>query len=218
MNDPAAPATTRRTQAERSQATRERLMAATIECLMEEGYAGATTARIESRAGVSRGARLHHFPSKTDLLVAAVEHLYLGLREDFESRFKQAVQERSLPEGDRFLGSFQLLWSNFKDPRHAAVLELFVLARADDALRDRLRDVTAEHHAHMQRRARAYFPDAGSELVELVPAILESIHAALEGLALRRVLFGEDQTERLVIDTVEEMARQLILSRIRATD
>ncbi len=54
---------------------RTRLLDATIECLVTYGYAGTTTPRVAERAGVTRGAQIHHFRSKEDLVVAAIEHL-----------------------------------------------------------------------------------------------------------------------------------------------
>src|SRR5277367_1377065 len=65
----------RRTQAQRSAAMRTRLLEATVECLVSFGYAGTTTARVAEVAGVTRGAQIHHFRSKEDLVVAAIEHL-----------------------------------------------------------------------------------------------------------------------------------------------
>ena len=66
---------TTRTQAERSATTRQALLDATIRCLVEEGYANTTTARVAELAGVSRGAHLHHFQTRSSLVAAAVEHL-----------------------------------------------------------------------------------------------------------------------------------------------
>ena len=54
---------------------RARLLEATVDCLVERGFAGTSTTLVSERAGVSRGAQLHHFPTKNDLVVAAVEHL-----------------------------------------------------------------------------------------------------------------------------------------------
>ena len=54
---------------------RLRLMEATVECLVELGWSGTSTTVVSQRAGVSRGAQLHHFPSKQALVVGAVEHL-----------------------------------------------------------------------------------------------------------------------------------------------
>ena len=65
----------RRSQAERSAATREALLDATIDCLIEEGYASTTTSRVAERAGLSRGAHLHHFQTRNALVAAAVEQL-----------------------------------------------------------------------------------------------------------------------------------------------
>ena len=77
MSQPASLATARprRTQEERSAETRARLLDATIESLVEVGYASTTTTLVCERAGVSRGAQVHHFPRKQDLVVAAVAHL-----------------------------------------------------------------------------------------------------------------------------------------------
>src|SRR5258707_2996159 len=63
-------------QEERSAETRRRLLDATVACLFDRGYAGTTTTEIASHAGVSRGAQLHHFPRKDELVVSALEHVF----------------------------------------------------------------------------------------------------------------------------------------------
>ena len=65
-------------QEERTRVMRARLLDATVECLVERGFAGTSTTLVSERAGVSRGAQLHHFPPKNDLVVAAVVHLAFG--------------------------------------------------------------------------------------------------------------------------------------------
>src|ERR1700742_5094859 len=77
----------RRTQQQRRDATRKRLLDATIESLIECGYYAATTLEIERRAGVSRGARIHHYPTKASLLAAAVDHLYDQVSNSYELAF-----------------------------------------------------------------------------------------------------------------------------------
>lgn len=66
----------RLTQAERSERMRQRILAAAFEVLRERGCAGFTTAEVARRAGVSRGAQVHHFPSKHELVTAAMEHVF----------------------------------------------------------------------------------------------------------------------------------------------
>jgi len=60
---------------ERSRTTRRRLVEAAVECIGELGWHGTTVAVIAERAGVSRGAAQHHFPTREDLVTAAVEHV-----------------------------------------------------------------------------------------------------------------------------------------------
>ncbi len=66
----------RRTQAERSEETKRRLLDAAAKVLSERGYAGLRTAEISRVAGVSRGAQLHHFPSKDELVLATLRDIY----------------------------------------------------------------------------------------------------------------------------------------------
>src|SRR3954470_4469946 len=116
-------------QEERSRAMRARLMDATIECLVEHGFGGTSSTLISDRAGVSRGAQLHHFPTKNDLVVAAVEHLT-------EKRATElASAAEALPDGPRHTRAvLQVLADHFASPVFAAALELWVAARTDETL------------------------------------------------------------------------------------
>ena len=72
-------------QAEKSAMTRLAILEATIQCLLELGYANTTTALIANYAGVSRGAMMHHFPSRMSVMRAVVDHLHqLRLQEYLE--------------------------------------------------------------------------------------------------------------------------------------
>ena len=108
---------------------RARLLEATVECLVERGYAGTSTSLVSERAGVSRGAQLHHFPTKNDLVVAAVEHLT-------EKRGAELAQGAAgLPRGTRRTRAvLQMLADHFTGPVFTAALELWVAARTDEQL------------------------------------------------------------------------------------
>ena len=69
----------RRTQAERSAATREALVEAALDILVEHGWAGVTSVGVCSRAGLTRGAFVHHFDGLPALFRAALEHRYAEL-------------------------------------------------------------------------------------------------------------------------------------------
>ncbi|MGN6576477.1 MAG: TetR/AcrR family transcriptional regulator [Nocardioides sp.] len=123
-------ASSRVPQEERSRAMRQRLLEATVECLVERGWSGTSTTLVSQRAGVSRGAQLHHFPTKSDLVVAAVEHLSEVRGEEL------AAAAQALPTGPRRTRAvLGMLADHFTSPVFTAALELWVAARTDPELR-----------------------------------------------------------------------------------
>jgi AcrR family transcriptional regulator len=120
---------TRVPQGERTRAMRQRLLEATLQCLVERGWSGTSTTLVSERAGVSRGAQLHHFPTKTDLVIAAVEHIATVRREEL------AEAAAALPPGERRTRQvLDLLGQHFTADVFAAALELWVAARTDRQL------------------------------------------------------------------------------------
>jgi AcrR family transcriptional regulator len=143
----------RRTQAERSAATRARLLEATVASLVESGYTRTTTTVIADRAGVSRGAQMHHFPSKAELVAAAVEYL-----SDRRAEQLRAEVDRLPKRGrDRVPRALDLLWDSHKGPLFQAALELWVAARTDAELRARLTPVEARLASTIYELARDLF-------------------------------------------------------------
>jgi AcrR family transcriptional regulator len=116
-------------QPERTRAMRARLLEACAELLVERGFAGTTSTLVSERAGVSRGAQLHHFPTKNDLVLAAVEHVTLVRGEEL------AAAASRLPDGPhRTRAVLGMLADHFTSPVFAAALELWVAARTDPGL------------------------------------------------------------------------------------
>ncbi len=179
----------RRTQAERRARTRGRLLDSAIECLVEFGYGGTTTTVVADRAGVSRGAQLHHFPTRADLVAAAVEHLFERMRQEYREVLSPA-------EGIDLKAAVDLLWSVFEKPNFAAVLELYTAARTDAELRDRLTPVADAHQRLVHELARDYFPDADRDELDNV---LRTILDAMQGMAIDLFLSGDlaDRESRL---------------------
>ncbi len=73
-------------QAERSEATRARLLTAARELFAERGYADVGTEEIVRRAQVTRGALYHHFDDKRDLFRAVHEGIEAALAEEIGAR------------------------------------------------------------------------------------------------------------------------------------
>ncbi|HVP02048.1 MAG TPA: TetR/AcrR family transcriptional regulator [Solirubrobacteraceae bacterium] len=176
MSSP-APARPRRSQAERSAATREALLEATIACLVEDGYANLTTSRVAERAGVSRGAHLHHFQTRSALVAAAMERLARLRSEEL------LAAADALPEGpERVARGLDLLWEGYASPRFQAALALWGQGRTDPELREHL--VAVERMLDRQTLAFAerLFPGAAG-LPDFARRV-EMAVATIRGLAL----------------------------------
>jgi AcrR family transcriptional regulator len=144
----------RRTQSERSAETQTALLDATIESLVELGYARTSTTEIVRRAGVSRGAQVHHYPTKADLVVAAVERLYARQELAFAQRFGE------LPAGERTLErAIDELWSIFESEVYPAALELIVASRTDPSLQVVVHAVNARLQRTVSQLFAEFFPD-----------------------------------------------------------
>ncbi len=129
QNSKAQPLTKqRRTQLERTESTKKRLIEGTFKCLAKFGYSATTLSLIIKEAGVSRGALLHHFPSKTDLVAAAMEAFYNSLADETKDRF-DALGSDDVSLGRR-IGILEDVYN-----QHAAVrIEFMVAARTDPEL------------------------------------------------------------------------------------
>jgi AcrR family transcriptional regulator len=177
MEATAKPATARRSQAERSATTREALLDATIACLVEDGYANTTTSRVAERAGLSRGAHLHHFQTRDALLAAAMKRLA-----ERRGEALLAAAEK-LPGGrERLVGGLDLLWSGYASPLYQAALDLWSHARTDPGLREQLAVVERELDRQTLSVSRTLF----GELAERpgFDRLIEMAAATMRGLAL----------------------------------
>jgi AcrR family transcriptional regulator len=121
-------------QAERRRVTRGKLLDATIDSLVDLGYARTTTVEVAERTGLSRGTQLHHFPSRSDLLVAAIEHLAEERSKDFEVELTARFEKGDDPVD----AMVDVLWVMFSDPIYWATIELMVAARTDPELLEKL--------------------------------------------------------------------------------
>lgn len=123
-----------RKEQDRSVRTRERLLDATLDVIFEEGWSGASTTRICERAGVSRGAQTHHYPTKVELLLAAIERASRAHGELVSSKTEQLT-----PDAHPLRTFFELVWDAMLDERYSGSwLEALTAARTDPELRERV--------------------------------------------------------------------------------
>jgi AcrR family transcriptional regulator len=181
---------TRTSQQERSRATQRRLLEATVECLAEHGWSGTTTTLIVRKAGVSRGAALHHYPTKAALVLAAVEHL-AGRRAE-----QIRVDAGQLPPG-RIDQVIDLLAAAFTGPLYVAALEVWIAGRSEPELRRALVSLEARVGRELHRLAVDLLRADDSQ-----PPVREAVQATLDllrGLGVANLLSDDSERRRTIL-------------------
>lgn len=166
---------------DRSRATRQRLLEAAVSCLAEHGWAGSTVSAVAERAGVSRGAAQHHFPTREDLFTAAVEYV----------AEERSAALRALPVQDR-AAVVAALVDLYTGPLFRAALQLWVAASNEEQLRPRVTELEARVGRETHRIAITLLRADESR-----PGVRETVQGLLDmarGLGLANVL--TDDTAR----------------------
>ncbi|WP_405530637.1 TetR/AcrR family transcriptional regulator [Streptomyces avidinii] len=168
----------------RSRVTRRHLLEAAVSCLAEHGWAGSTVSVVAERAGVSRGAAQHHFPTREDLFTAAVEYV---------------AEERSTALRDLFHAGpaarpavVEALVDLYTGALFRAALQLWAAASNEEQLRPQVTELEARVGRETHRIAVELL---GAD--ESVPGVRETVQGLLDmarGLGLANVL--TDDTAR----------------------
>jgi AcrR family transcriptional regulator len=179
-------------QQDRSRATRQRLLAAAVESLAEVGYAATTVSVVATRAGVSRGAAQHHFPTRADLFAAAVEYMT-------EVRLAEIrAQAGGLPSGPgRTEAIVGMLADVYTGPLFRAALHLWVAASTEEALRRQI----VRLEAHVGRQAHRALLEV-LEVSERTPGVRETVQGVLDmarGLGLADLLTDDSARRRGIV-------------------
>jgi len=183
-----------RTQQQRRDETRRALLDAAVESLIEVGFARTTTLEVQRRADVSRGALLHHFPSKSELLVAAIDHLA------FMRGLQLKALAAALPEGRaRTDAVLDLLWQCFSGTFFQVAMELRTAARTDPELRAVLIAAEKALRDRILAQARTLF---GKDVAEH-PGLERALDFTLQfmiGAAMTTVLHEDPRLRDLIED------------------
>ncbi len=173
---------------DRSRVTRHRLLEAAVDCLAEDGWARSTVAGVAERAGVSRGAAQHHFPTREALFTAAVRHVA-------ERRLAE-VRATPPPAGDT-RAVVERIVGFCTGPVFRAALELWVAAASEPALAPQV----VELEAHIGRETHRAAVDL-LHADERRPGVRESIQVTLDlarGLGLAGLLSDDRRRRRGVV-------------------
>lgn len=191
---------------ERGIATRAALLDAALECLVEQGYAATTTIEVAKRAGVSRGAHLHHFPTKAELLAAAVGHLFERRMAEFRKAFANANSG-----ANRLEAAIDLLWSMFKGPTFVAWIELWLASRTDVELRGAVVELDRRFKDESQAVFDELFPAEEGVDPKFYELGRSFAFALMDGVALQRLVPNDHQTPpEQMIDALKLITRLVV--------
>lgn len=175
---------------DRSRATRQRLLEAAVSCLAEHGWAGSTVSVVAERAGVSRGAAQHHFPTREDLFTAAVEYV----AEERSTALRALFPEGAA--GDRHAVVAALV-DLYTGPLFRAALHLWVAASDEEQLRPRVTELESRVGRETHRIAVDLLAAD-----ESVPGVRETVQGLLDmarGLGLANLLTDDAARRERVV-------------------
>jgi AcrR family transcriptional regulator len=185
-NAKTAEPTVRGPHAERTAAMRKRLIDAAIECLGEHGYGATTLQMVTDVAGVSRGAVLHHFPAKSDLMIAVAEYAA-----EKQNRHVRRLLANTKVGMDRFLAVTMATWDAMTKPAATALLEIMLGSRSDPELADRFPAVIESLEKYQREGVWEQAQSVGITDKATIEAMVHLHTAAMRGLALE-LMFSKD--------------------------
>lgn len=178
-----------RTQQQRREETVARLLQASIDTIIEVGYARASAAVITKRAGVSVGALFRHFETMGDFMAATA---YEVLRRQLETFTKQVAE---IPADRPALpAALTILRDITAGSTNAVLYELMVAARTDEKLKETLQNVLGQYSAKIHDAARA-LPGAETFPEETFPVIVALMTNVFDGAAIVRGVLPQPELE-----------------------
>ncbi|TCJ87219.1 TetR family transcriptional regulator [Cocleimonas flava] len=198
----------KRTQVQRSSETQTLLLEATIDCLIECGYMHTTTVEVVKRAGVSRGAQVHHYRNKMGLITAATEYLFLEFIDEIE--VLSIELKKSGGDVNNFLHA--TLDKFFHGRFFFASLELITASRTDPDLTDRLIPLIKTLHQRLDDIWNRLY-----EVTETSPARVETLLnmtlCLLRGMALQSVLRDDPEYYAELLDTWKQILSSFLIRK-----
>lgn len=190
-----------RTQQQRRDETIARLLDASIETIIEIGYARASAAIVARRAGLSVGALFRHFPTMGDFMAATGREV---LRRQLDLFGKKVAE---IPPGHPALESaLTILRDVTGNDTNAVLYELMIAARTDAALRATLQDVLTDYGTKIDEVA-AGVPGVDRFGPDMLPVVRALLTNTFDGAALVRGVLPVPDLEDKRISLLTDLLR-----------
>jgi len=199
----------RRKNSERSASTRGLILDATINCLNAWGYGGVTNIKVADAAGVSRGAMMHHFPTRQALIIATVEHAHQRLN------VFRAEEMAKIPAGlDRFRAILEQSLVTQRMPEGTALNEVRIGSRSDKEIRDAVTPIMSEISEDYVRMVSRIARDAGLKPNRELHGLIGTVAMATRALAINTFTYPSVGVRDNVIWTLAMMREDLIARQL----
>lgn len=175
-------------QAEKSENTRNVIMEATVRCYVEHGYTNTTVTKIATEAGVSRGAMMHHFSDRQDVIIASVEYLSKKQLDEFRKLVAAAdIGDENEVTEEKLRITVDSLWKFFHLPSYIAYLELLVAARTDEELSKIMKRTQLDFDKQVNNAIRSTFP-AWKSIESTRELVTDLWFYTLQGMATTKII------------------------------
>jgi AcrR family transcriptional regulator len=172
-------------QQRKSAQTRIGILEAAIDCLATHGYARTTTQVIAETADISRGAMLHHYPTKGALIEAIIAYCFYKRMQ----MLAEGVRNISELQRTQEFAGLEILWRSFHTREHRAYLELSIAARTDPEVRESFVPQARRFSQIWRAEGVRIFPEWAHDPERLARAS-DLVEAVLEGLALNQEIWN----------------------------
>lgn len=191
-------------QAEKSLKTRERTLKATVDCFYEIGYANTSTKKVADRAQISRGAMIHHFASKRELLTAAVDYIIDRRIESFTNEIEKNLKD---PQ-ERLEKGLDVYWKHLHTRYFVAYHELTVAARTDKELNAVMKKAARKFEERWQQAILDVFPE-WQDTGPLIQLAMDVCQFSFEGMALNKLSHDAQARQKLLVDYIKSRVRDM---------
>ena len=145
-------------QARKSALTRQAILDAAIQCIIDSGYAQTTTWLIADRASVSRGAMTHHFPSREHVLTATIEYLHERRLQEYRALVKEFDVGSKLTAREQIETVVEMVWKHVTLPSSIGYQEILMASRTDPQLKRALEPLEKEFEDALLELVKGLFP------------------------------------------------------------
>lgn len=189
-------------QESKSSEMRETILEATLDCLADHGYANTTNSLVCERAGISRGAMLHHYRTRLDLIVATIEYAFYK----HLSNFSHLVAKLGESERMHRNSAIAIDWYLCLTREYKAYQELQMASRTNDELRKIFHPRARHHDLVWKEELLKVFPEWRADMrkLELSRRFVRSL---LDGMSLNREQWKDPSTEWILLGFLARMMK-----------